>query len=201
MDGTQAGETQSNNKYLVAGLGNPGRRYRRNRHNIGFMVIDRLAETAGIQLRRVQSNAIIGDGFLTQQSLILAKPQTYMNKSGTAIASLTRYYRIPLGNLLVIYDEIDLPFGMLRFREQGGSGGHNGMKSIIDQIGQEFPRLRLGVDRPPGYMEPADYVLQNFSDGEASIVDEMINQAVAAIQVFLNDGIEIAMTRFNGQIT
>jgi PTH1 family peptidyl-tRNA hydrolase len=201
MDGTQAGETQSNNKYMVAGLGNPGRRYRRNRHNIGFMVIDRLAETAGIQLRRVQSNAIIGDGFLTQQSLILAKPQTYMNKSGTAIASLTRYYRIPLGNLLVIYDEIDLPFGMLRFREQGGSGGHNGMKSIIDQIGQEFPRLRLGVDRPPGYMEPADYVLQNFSDGEASIVDEMINQAVAAIQVFLNDGIEIAMTRFNGQIT
>ncbi len=201
MDKTNAGETQSRTKYLVAGLGNPGRRYRRNRHNIGFMVIDRLAETAGIQLGRVQSNAIIGDGFLRQQSLILAKPQTYMNKSGGAIGSLTRYYRIPLGNLLVIYDEIDLPFGTLRFREQGGSGGHNGMKSIIDQIGQEFPRLRLGVDRPPGIMEPADYVLQNFSDGESAIVEEMIDQAVAAIQVFLNDGIEIAMTRFNGQIT
>jgi len=201
MDGTRDSDTQSKGKYLVVGLGNPGRRYRRNRHNIGFMVIDRMAETAGIRLGRVQSNAIIGDGSLAQKSLILAKPQTYMNLSGNAVGALARYYRIPMGKLLVIYDEIDLPFGTLRFREQGGSGGHNGMKSIIDRIGRDFPRLRLGVDRPPGYMEPADYVLQNFSGDELPIVTEMIDLAVAAIQLYLQDGIEIAMTRYNGQIT
>jgi PTH1 family peptidyl-tRNA hydrolase len=201
MDGTKDSDTQSSRKYLVVGLGNPGRRYRRNRHNIGFMVIDRVAETAGIRLGRVQSNAIVGDGSLAQKSLILAKPQTYMNLSGNAVGSLARYYRIPMAKLLVIYDEIDLPFGTLRFRKQGGSGGHNGMKSIIDRIGREFPRLRLGVDRPPGYMEPADYVLQNFSDGEIPIVTEMIDLAVDAIQSYLQDGIETAMTRYNGQIT
>jgi len=138
---------------------------------------------------------------LAQKSLILAKPQTYMNLSGNAVGSLARYYRIPMAKLLVIYDEIDLPFGTLRFRKQGGSGGHNGMKSIIDRIGREFPRLRLGVDRPPGYMEPADYVLQNFSDGEIPIVTEMIDLAVDAIQSYLQDGIETAMTRYNGQST
>ena len=201
MHGTKDIETQSKSKYLIVGLGNPGRRYRGNRHNIGFVAIDRLAETAGIRLGRVQANAIIGDGSLAGKSLILAKPQTYMNLSGNAIGSLARYYRIPMANLLVIYDEIDLPFGTLRFREQGGSGGHNGMKSIIDRIGRDFPRLRLGVDRPPGYMEPADYVLQNFSDGELPIVTEMIDLAVVAIQSYLQDGIEIAMTRYNGQIT
>jgi len=201
MDGTKDSDTQSSRKYLVVGLGNPGRRYRRNRHNIGFMVIDRVAETAGIRLGRVRSNAIVGDGSLAQKSLILAKPQTYMNLSGNAVGSLARYYRIPMAKLLVIYDEIDLPFGTLRFRKQGGSGGHNGMKSIIDRIGREFPRLRLGVDRPPGYMEPADYVLQNFSDGEIPIVTEMIDLAVDAIQSYLQDGIETAMTRYNGQST
>jgi PTH1 family peptidyl-tRNA hydrolase len=201
MDGTKDSDRQSKGKYLVVGLGNPGRRYRRNRHNIGFMVIDKLAEMAGIRLGRVQSNAIVGDGSLAEQSLILAKPQTYMNLSGNAVGSLARYYRIPMGKLLVVYDEIDLPFGTLRFREQGGSGGHNGMKSIIDRIGCDFPRLRLGVDRPPGYMEPADYVLQNFSGDELPIVTEMIDLAVDAIQLFLQDGIEITMTRYNGQIT
>jgi PTH1 family peptidyl-tRNA hydrolase len=201
MDGIRDNDTQSKGKYLVVGLGNPGRRYRRNRHNIGFMVIDRVAETAGIRLGRVQSNAIVGDGSLSEKSLILAKPQTYMNLSGNAVGSLARYYRIPMGKLLVIYDEIDLPFGTLRFRAQGGSGGHNGMKSIIDRIGRDFPRLRLGVDRPPGYMEPADYVLQNFSGDELPIVTEMVDLAVAAIQLYLQDGIEIAMTRYNGQIT
>ena len=201
MHGTIDIETQSKSKYLIVGLGNPGRRYRGNRHNIGFVAIDRLAGTAGIRLGRVQANAIIGDGSLAGKSLILAKPQTYMNLSGNAIGSLARYYRIPMANLLVIYDEIDLPFGTLRFREQGGSGGHNGMKSIIDRIGRDFPRLRLGVDRPPGYMEPADYVLQNFSDGELPIVTEMIDLAIVAIQSYIQDGIEIAMTRYNGQIT
>ena len=201
MQETKGKETQAKSKYLIVGLGNPGRRYRGNRHNIGFMAIDKLAETAGIRLARVQANAIIGDGSFAGKSLILAKPQTHMNLSGNAIGSLARYYRIPMGNLLVIYDEIDLPFGTLRIREQGGSGGHNGMKSIIDKIGRDFPRLRLGVDRPPGYMEPAAYVLQNFSDGELPIVTEMIELAIVAIQSYIQDGIEIAMTRYNGQIT
>ena len=193
-------ETQSRSKYLIVGLGNPGRRYRGNRHNIGFMTVNSLAEKCDIRLGRVQSNAITGDGSMAGRSLILAKPQTYMNLSGYAIGSLVRYYRIPLANLLVIFDEIDLPFGTLRFREQGGSGGHNGMKSIIERIGRDFPRMRLGVGRPPGYMDPSDYVLQNFSAGEMPIVTEMIDQAVEAIQTYLQDGLDIAMTRHNKQI-
>ena len=201
MVGMKDTELESKSKYIVVGLGNPGRRHRRDRHNIGFMVIDELAESAGIRLGRVKANAITGDGSLAGKPLILAKPQTYMNLSGNAVGTLARYYRIPMDKLLVIYDEIDLSFGTLRFRERGGSGGHNGMKSIIKIIGRDFPRLRLGVGRPPGNMEPADYVLQRFSDGELPTVTEMVDLSVAAVQTYLQDGIEMAMTRYNGQIS
>ena len=200
MKETVAEERLPKSKYLLVGLGNPGRRYKGNRHNIGFMTIDGLAEKFDIRLSRVQSNAIVGNAVMTGQTVILAKPQSFMNFSGNAVGSLARYYRIPMANILVIYDEIDLPFGTLRFRKKGGAGGHNGMRSIINQLGREFPRLRLGVGRPPGYMDPADYVLQNFDAGEKPIVTEMIDLATTAIRTYIEEGIDITMTRHNGQI-
>jgi peptidyl-tRNA hydrolase, PTH1 family len=188
----------STEKYLIAGLGNPGLRHKANRHNVGFMLLDRLAATAGISLARVQQRAVVGDGRFAGHPVILAKPQTYMNLSGDAVGPLVHYYKIPLANVLVVYDELDLPLGTLRLREKGGAGGHNGMRSIIYHLGQDFPRLRLGIDRPPGRMNPAAYVLQDFSGDERPIVDEMLNQAVQAVETYLQEGIQLAMSRYNG---
>lgn len=194
----QSTALSQSNKYLLVGLGNPGRNHRNNRHNIGFMAIDRLADRSGINMSRVQHKAIVGDGRVANQAVILAKPQTYMNLSGKAVSTLVHFYKIPLSNMLVVYDEIDLPFGMLRLREQGGAGGHNGMRSIISHLGQEFPRLRLGVGRPPGRMEAAAYVLQDFGRGEQIVVEQLLDEALGAIETYLREGIDLAMTRHNG---
>lgn len=187
----------NDDRFLIAGLGNPGSRYRDNRHNIGFMVVDHLSERTDIEIGRLQKKALVGTGWFVQKRIILVKPQTNMNLSGTSLGPLINYYKIPLPNLLVVYDEIDLPFGAIRLRERGGSGGHNGMKSIIAVLGSGFPRLRLGVGRPPGKMEPAAYVLQDFQKEELPVVEEIIERSVSAIETYLIDGIDIAMTRFN----
>jgi PTH1 family peptidyl-tRNA hydrolase len=187
-------------KTLVVGLGNSGREYRRNRHNVGFMVVDRLAEAYGVSLGRVQQKAITGSGTIAGRPVILVKPQTYMNKSGAAVGPLARYYKIDPAHVLVIYDELDLPLGTLRLREQGGAGGHNGMKSIIQQLGNDFPRLRLGIGRPAGRMPPAAYVLQDFGPDEQPVVAEMLDEAVRAVVTFLREGIDMAMSRHNGPV-
>lgn len=189
-----------NQKYLIAGLGNPGREHRDNRHNIGFMAIDQLAGKYGVRLGRVQQKAITGEGRIKDRSVILVKPQTYMNLSGNSIGPLTNYFKVPLGNVLVIYDEIDLPFGVLRLRSQGGSGGHNGMKSIIQHLGNDFPRLRLGVGRPSGRMPPAAYVLQDFGKDDQPILLDLLGMAVETVETMLMDGVDLAMTRHNGAI-
>jgi PTH1 family peptidyl-tRNA hydrolase len=193
-------ELQESDKFLIVGLGNPGRKYQNNRHNIGFMVVNRLSERSGIPISRIQQKSIIGDGRINGSRVFLVKPQTFMNRSGESIAALSRYFKVPLPKLLVIYDEIDLPLATLRLRERGGSGGHNGMKSIIQQIGQDFPRLRIGVGRPPGRMEPADYVLRDFGSSEIEIVEGMIESASEAVETFILYGLEVAMTRFNGPV-
>ena len=187
----------NDDRFMIVGLGNPGSRYRDNRHNIGFMVVDRLSERTDIKIGRLQKKALVGTGWFEQRRIILVKPQTNMNLSGTSVGPLVNYYKISLPNLLVVYDEIDLPFGAIRLREKGGSGGHNGMKSIIAVLGSGFPRLRLGVGRPPGKMEPAAYVLQDFQKEELPLVEEIIERSVSAIETYLIDGIDIAMTRFN----
>jgi PTH1 family peptidyl-tRNA hydrolase len=184
-------------RYMIVGLGNPGRTYKENRHNIGFKVATRLAERHDISMTRLEMQTIVGKGRIAGRSVMVAKPQTFMNKSGGAVASLVNYYDVPLANVMVVYDEIDLPLGALRLREKGGSGGHNGMKSIIARVGEDFPRLRLGVGRPPGRMEAAAYVLRDFKAEERPIGDEMMAAAVAAIESYLSDGIELAMTRHN----
>jgi len=187
-------------KWLIVGLGNPGRQHRENRHNIGFMLLDRLAARHSISLSRVQQRAIVGDGRILSQPVILAKPQTYMNLSGDAVGPLANFYKIPPERLLVIYDELDLPFGTLRLREKGGAGGHNGMRSIINHVGQNFPRLRLGIGRPPGRMAPAAYVLQDFSAADLPLLAQILDEGLTAVETILREGINLAMSRHNGPL-
>lgn len=195
----EAAEETNTDKFMIVGLGNPGREHKGNRHNIGFMAVDRLAEVCQIELSKVQNKALIGNGRCANQPVILVKPQTYMNLSGDAVGSLAHFYKIPPDKVLVIFDELDLPLGTIRLREKGGAGGHNGMKSIINHLGQEFPRLRLGIGRPPGKMPPAAYVLQDFGPDDLPLVAEMLNEAVRAVETFIQEGINLAMTRHNTQ--
>jgi PTH1 family peptidyl-tRNA hydrolase len=186
------------NVCLIVGLGNPGREYRDTRHNIGFMVVDKIAKDLGVDFTRAQAKALVTDGSHQGHKIYLAKPQTYMNKSGHATRTLLQFYKLDFEDLLVIYDDVDLPFGTIRLKPSGGSGGHKGMQSIIKQLGtQDFPRLRLGVGRPPGYKQAANYVLKPFSRQEAEHLDVFIAGGADASLVFVSEGIDEAMTRFN----
>ncbi|WP_374685790.1 aminoacyl-tRNA hydrolase [Promineifilum sp.] len=191
------GEGEATGTVLIVGLGNPGRQHLYNRHNVGFMAVDKLAARHDIDLRRVQSRALVGSGRIAGRPVILAKPQTFMNLSGEAVGALARFYKIAPEALLVVYDELDIPFGALRLREKGGAGGHNGMRSIIQHLGQEFARLRLGIGRPPGRMDPAAYVLQDFGRDELPAAGEMLTTAVEAMESFVRDGIQLTMNRYN----
>ena len=187
--------------FLLIGLGNPGREYRDTRHNVGFMFIDRLCAASGIKLSRLQSKALIGAGQWQGCKVILAKPQSFMNLSGQPVSALLRFYKTPLSQMLVAHDDIDLPVGTLRIRPDGGSGGQRGLASIIQQLGtQEFPRLRIGVGRPPGQKEAADYVLKNFSAFDLEIIPQVLDRAVEAARVFLADGLDQAMNQYNGSL-
>lgn len=188
-------------KYLIVGLGNPGRKYRGNRHNIGFMAVDLLAEAHSIQSSKKQNKAIVGQGRILGKAVTIAKPQTYMNNSGDAVGPLANYYKIPNEHILIIYDEIDLPFGTIRLREKGGAGGHNGMKSIINHLGEDFPRMRLGIDRPPGRMPVPAYVLQDFKKDDLPLLTDILQEAVRAAETYLTEGIQLAMSRHNGELT
>lgn len=192
---------EDNLPFLIIGLGNPGAGYRHNRHNIGFMLVDRVAERLGVKFSRLESKALLTKGEHQGRRVVLAKPQTFMNLSGQSVGGLVRFYKAPLENLLVAYDDVDLPLGTLRIRPGGGSAGQKGMASIIDRLGtQEFPRLRLGVGRPPGRMEAADYVLQDFSSGEIELLRLTLDRAAEAALVFVAEGLETAMNQYNGGV-
>lgn len=187
--------------YLLIGLGNPGREYRDNRHNFGFMVIDRLIVRLNAQGMRVQSKAIVTTATYEGRKLILAKPQTYMNLSGQSAQGLLNFYKLPVENMLVAHDDLDIPFGTIRIRPGGGPGGQKGMASTIQQLGtKDFPRLRIGIGRPPGKMDPADYVLQNFSREEMKYLSEILDRAADAALMFVVDGLDKAMNKYNGSI-
>lgn len=187
--------------YIIVGLGNPGREYRDTRHNIGFMLIDRLAEKLSARSMRVQSKAIITTAQYEGRKIILAKPQTYMNLSGQSVQGLVRFYKIPQENLMVAHDDLDLPFCVLRLRPGGGSAGQKGIASIIQQLGTpDFARMRLGIDRPPGRMEAAAYVLQAFTQKESQQVAELLDKAAEAALTWVTDGLDMAMNRFNGKV-
>ena len=189
------------NTYLLIGLGNPGREYRDNRHNAGFMVIDRLAVRLNAGGMKLQSKAIVTSTFYENKKLILAKPQTYMNLSGHSVQGLANFYKLPLENLLVIYDDLDLPFGTIRIRPGGGPGGQKGIASAIERLGtKDFARLRIGIGRPPGKMDSSDYVLQNFSREEIKALSEILDYASDAVLTFVGEGLDKAMNKFNGEI-
>jgi PTH1 family peptidyl-tRNA hydrolase len=185
--------------FIIVGLGNPGRRFEGNRHNVGFMLLNRLAGKLGENFSKVEARALICKTSFQEKRILLVKPQTYMNNSGISVASLVRFYQVRLENLLVIYDDVDLPLGILRLRPSGGSGGQKGMKSIIERLeSEEFPRMRIGTGRPPGRMEAADYVLQNFPPQEIEQLNEILDQGVEAVLSFISDGLDKTMNIFNG---
>ncbi len=187
--------------YLIIGLGNPGREYKETRHNIGFMLIDRVALRLNAQGIKVQAKAIVTNALYQERKLILAKPQTYMNLSGQSVQGLLHFYKIPIENLIVAHDDLDLPFGTIRIRPSGGPGGQRGMASTIEQLGtKDFPRLRLGIGRPPGRMDPKDYVLQDFSKEDQKILPEVLDRAADAALEFVIKGLNAAMNKYNGDI-
>ena len=187
--------------FLLIGLGNPGREYKDNRHNFGFMLIDRIAVRLNARGMKLQSKAIVTNAVYEERKLILAKPQTYMNLSGHSVQGLAHFYKLPLENLLVAHDDLDLPFGTIRLRPGGGPGGQKGVASTIERLGtQDFARLRLGIGRPPGRMDPAAYVLQDFSRDDVKILSEILDRAADAALEFIVSGLNKAMNKFNGGI-
>lgn len=184
---------------LIVGLGNPGKEYASHRHNVGFQVVDALARAHGLRFSRCKgARAHLAEGQIGGKPVLLAKPQTFMNLSGQAVGRLSRTHGIPPERILVVYDDLDLPLGRLRLRPEGGSGGHKGMRSIIEVLGtHSFPRLRVGIDRPPTGVDPTDYVLQPFDPDQKPILNRAVDQAVAAVECWLLEGIEMAMERFN----
>jgi PTH1 family peptidyl-tRNA hydrolase len=189
------------NTFLIVGLGNPGREYKDNRHNVGFMLVDRLMVRFDARMSRLQAKALVASITYEGKKLILAKPQTYMNLSGQSIQGLARFYKIPLENMIVAHDDLDLPFGTIRIRPGGGPGGQKGVASTIERLGsKDFPRLRIGIGRPPGRMDPADYVLQNFSKADLTLLSEILDRAADAVLTFVIDGLNPAMNKYNGDI-
>lgn len=191
----------SNSPFIVVGLGNPGREYRDTRHNIGFMVVDRLCKAMGISLTRMQSKALVGIGILEGQKVVVAKPQTYMNLSGQSVGEIVRFYKAEFERLIVAHDDLDLPLGTIRLRPGGGSAGQKGIESTIQQLGtQNFARLRLGIGRPPGQMNPADYVLRPFTTSEQDLLNQVMDRVEGAVRVFIRQGLESAMNQYNNSL-
>lgn len=183
---------------LIIGLGNPGPEYRHNRHNIGFLVLDRLVERWGSSFSSVSFKALTTDLRRQGLKIMLAKPQTYMNQSGQSVRSLVNFYKLDLSDILVVYDDVDLPFGSLRLKPSGGAAGQKGMQSIIRALGtRNFARLRVGIGRPPGRMSVSSYVLQDFDSREQEELEFILEEAVEAVESWLDEGIQQAMTTVN----
>lgn len=185
--------------YIIAGLGNPGKEYEGSRHNVGFMTLDALADRYQIDIREKAHKALIGKGMIEGNKVILVKPQTYMNLSGESIRSVMDYYKTEPSEFIVIYDDISLEPGQIRIRKKGSAGGHNGIKNIIAHLGtQEFPRIRIGVGEKPPRMDLADYVLSRFPKEEKEEMEQAFRDGAAAAVSMMNEGIDMAMNRFNG---
>ncbi|EEF50632.1 peptidyl-tRNA hydrolase, mitochondrial [Ricinus communis] len=185
--------------WLIVGLGNPGKKYQSTRHNVGFEMVDAVADSEGIPLSSVSFKALLGKGYIGNVPVMLAKPQTFMNASGESVGAIVSYYKIPLKQVLLIYDDLDLPFAKLRLLPKGGHGGHNGMRSVIDHFkgSRDFPRLRIGIGRPPGKMDSANFVLRPFSRQEHEELDFTFQQGLEAIRILLLEGFNKSATFVN----
>lgn len=189
--------------YIIAGLGNPGRKYESTRHNVGFITVDVLAARHGIKVNKIKHKALVGEGFISGQKVLLVKPQTYMNLSGQSIREVVAYYKEPLENLLVIFDDVDIQVGRLRLRKKGSAGTHNGMRSIIYDLQEDgFPRLKVGIggDREgQRRMGLASYVTGGFRREEQRLMAETVERAAEAVECLLENGIDYAMAKYNGK--
>ncbi len=184
--------------FCIAGLGNPGPQYQETRHNAGFLVIERLAQKAGINLNKNGFQSLYGKALIGNEDTLLVQPQTFMNLSGQAVLSVMSYFKIPVERLLVIYDDLDLPLGTIRFRLSGSPGGHKGLASTIQMLGtQEIPRLRVGIGRPQNGQAVVDYVLSSFNGVEKKIFFDSIERAAIAGTYFVTEGPQYVMNHFN----
>ena len=183
--------------FVIAGLGNPGKKYENTRHNMGFLVVDRLAEKNNIKVNKIKHKALVGDGFISGRKALLVKPQTYMNLSGESLREVVSYYDVEMENVIVIYDDFDLETGTLRIRKKGSAGSHNGMKSVIYQLqSQDFPRIRIGIGKSGG-LDWKDFVLGKVGSGDKEIMEEVIDRAADAVMCILEKGIDKAMNKYN----
>ena len=185
--------------YVVVGLGNPGKQYDKTRHNVGFDVIDILAEEYGISVSKIKHKALIGEGRVGTEKVLLVKPQTYMNLSGETLIDIYNYYKVDMENIIVIYDDIDLDVGKIRIRKKGSGGTHNGMRSITKCLGStDFPRVRVGVSKPRPGQDLADFVLSRFRKEEADDVELGLEKAAKSVDVMIRENIDLAMNKYNG---
>lgn len=184
--------------FIIVGLGNPGREYEGTRHNTGFMVMDRLAEKYKIEVKKQKCKALLGQGEIEGEKVLLVKPQTYMNLSGQAVAEVVNFYKEDLENLVIVFDDIDLPVGKLRIKERGSAGTHNGMKSIVSSLGTtEFKRVKVGIGKQMPGEDLANYVLGTFQKEERDLLADAMENAVGAIETMIREGVSAAMNRFN----
>lgn len=184
--------------YIIVGLGNPGKKYEHTRHNVGFEVIDILADRIGIHVEESKHKGLCGRGMLEGQKVVLVKPQTFMNLSGECVRAAADFYKVAADEIIVVYDDISLEPGQLRIRGKGSAGGHNGIKNIIAHLGtQEFPRVKVGVGEKPKGMDLADYVLSHFSKEEQGNMNDAYKEAADAVAMMVSQGIDPAMNHFN----
>lgn len=196
----KAGGTALDKLYVIVGLGNPGNKYENTRHNVGFRAIDAISKKYGIKVDRVKYKAIVGEGEIGGEKVLLVKPQTFMNLSGESVREIVQWYKLPVENIIVIYDDVDIAVGTVRIRPSGSSGTHNGMKSVIYQLqADRFPRIRIGIGKAPDGWDLADYVLGNFTNEEAADIDEAVTRAANAVETLISAGVEAAMNLYNGE--
>ena len=185
-------------RWLVVGLGNPGPTYAGNRHNVGFMVLDLLAERVGARFKAHKGRADLVEGRLAGSSALLAKPKCYMNESGGPVASLRSFFKVPLEQIVVVHDELDIPYGAVRLKRGGGDNGHNGLRSLTSALGsRDYLRVRVGIGRPPGRQDPADFVLKDFSATERKELGFHVDRSADAVEALLTGSLEAAQNRFH----
>ncbi len=183
----------------IIGLGNPGMKYKKTRHNAGFRVIDLLAGEYGIRMKGSKFQAKVGEGFAHGKKILLVKPLTYMNASGWAVSAVLEYYKVPIEDMVVLYDDMDLPLGALRIRERGSAGGHNGLKSIIGYLKTEdFARVRIGIGKPEGSKGTIPHVLGKFNGEENALAEQIFRRCAQAVDCLVREGVQMAQSRYNG---
>ncbi|HUB38408.1 MAG TPA: aminoacyl-tRNA hydrolase [Streptosporangiaceae bacterium] len=188
----------ADDRWLIIGLGNPGPSYAGNRHNVGFMCCDEIAVGMGAKFRRDRSRSVAVSGLLAGRPVTIAKPTTFMNLSGGPVAALSRFLKVPADRIVVIHDELDLPFGSIRMKLGGGDNGHNGLRSVTASLGtRDYYRIRIGIGRPPGRMDPADYVLRNFAPAERADLPVLLGRAADAVDALLAQGLAAAQNAFH----